>query len=418
MESEMLVTFDILEKISQTSSMNAKLELLHRLKENNFSRWYFETVFNPFLTYGVVPTNEAFPIQIIPPTLEILKKIRKDLSERAVTGNAARLLIGKTYNTTDPVVNKWIKMMWTKNLRIGVSTTTINKVFTNLIPVYEIQACNKLTIEQLDSNWVVSKKLNGFRLTIEFDGEQVTAQSRNGKELFNVGHIIAELKPIVHNLVLDGELMSMELQHSWNKTASVARASKSVRNGELLGFNIITCIPLDEWKAWKAGELHVGSVPLRDSLKTLNDLIPKDLKYTKLLENDPVESTEQAWELAKSFLEEGFEGAVAKNLNEPYHWERASNWLKLKFEDSLDLEIVDVYNGTGRNEHRLGGFVVKMADGKTTVKIGGGYSDAQRDEFWAKRAEIVGKVMEVKFQEKTKDGSLLFPVFVKLREDK
>jgi DNA ligase-1 len=48
------------------------------------------------------------------------------------------------------------------------------------------------------------------------------------------------------------------------------------------------------------------------------------------------------------------------------------------------------------------------------VKVGTGFSDVEREEFMERPPAMI----EVKFQEKTKAGSLRFPAFIRVREDK
>ena len=50
----------------------------------------------------------------------------------------------------------------------------------------------------------------------------------------------------------------------------------------------------------------------------------------------------------------------------------------------------------------------------TKVSVGTGFTDEQRVEFYKDTPEII----EVNYQEVTKDGSLRFPSFVRIREDK
>jgi DNA ligase-1 len=55
------------------------------------------------------------------------------------------------------------------------------------------------------------------------------------------------------------------------------------------------------------------------------------------------------------------------------------------------------------------------------LNVGSGMSDEQRTEFWNKRDELAGRVIEVKYKEESNDKttgnvSLQFPIFVSLRE--
>ena len=85
----------------------------------------------------------------------------------------------------------------------------------------------------------------------------------------------------------------------------------------------------------------------------------------------------------------------------------------------MDLRVVDVVEGDGRLKGTLGALVVEFKG--NTVNVGSGYSDRQRTEIWNNREDIIGRIIEVKYKEITKDKntgleSLQFPVFVQIRE--
>lgn len=108
------------------------------------------------------------------------------------------------------------------------------------------------------------------------------------------------------------------------------------------------------------------------------------------------------------------------NLNTPYEYKRTKNLIKVKRFYTMDLPVVRIDKGTGRNKDRLGKVYVDYKGNE--VGVGSGFSDKQRDYYWEHPEEIVGKIIEVKYKEQTKNKegieSLQFPVFVRIRDDK
>lgn len=91
---------------------------------------------------------------------------------------------------------------------------------------------------------------------------------------------------------------------------------------------------------------------------------------------------------------------------------------KPKCED--EFIVVGVYDGTGKNMGKLGGFYLEQIHPATGKRIdcgkcGGGFTDEQRDRFLAEKDDLVGKTIKVEFDSRqpAKDGSyaLRFPVF-------
>ena len=125
-----------------------------------------------------------------------------------------------------------------------------------------------------------------------------------------------------------------------------------------------------------------------------------------------------------SFLDqmvrEDKEGLIL-NTNVPYRRTRHKGILKIKRFYTMDLPIIRVEEGSGRLTGTLGAFVLDFRGNE--VKVGTGFADAQRAEFWGKREQLVGILCEVKYKEISQDKStgaesLQFPVFVTLRTDK
>ena len=117
----------------------------------------------------------------------------------------------------------------------------------------------------------------------------------------------------------------------------------------------------------------------------------------------------------------GFEGIMIKSLDAPYECRRSTFWMKLKPTITVDLNIVGFEEGTGRNAGRLGAIICEGVDNdrRINVNVGSGLSDANRDEYWSARDQLLGDVIEVEADAVTQnqDGtySLRFPRFVRFR---
>jgi DNA ligase 1 len=112
---------------------------------------------------------------------------------------------------------------------------------------------------------------------------------------------------------------------------------------------------------------------------------------------------------------------MIKDVTAPYECKRSHAWLKAKPFIEVTLTIIDVEEGTGRNEGRLGAVVCSgQDDGKDIrVNVGSGFTDDNRSAFWADSDALIGQLVEVRADAVTQnqDGtySLRFPRFKTFR---
>lgn len=126
-------------------------------------------------------------------------------------------------------------------------------------------------------------------------------------------------------------------------------------------------------------------------------------------------------------LDEGHEGLVLKRKDSQYECGgRHGTWLKWKPEpETVDAVVLDVLQGNGRLADRMGALRIGLGfDGEieSVGRVGTGFSDRERMEFWRdyEVEGLPGMVVEVEFEnmQQTGDGwALRFPRFVRRRPD-
>jgi len=274
----------------------------------------------------------------------------------------------------------------------------------------KIPLCDKLTsdIEIREGEWIIQPKYDGLRCLFFFEnGKFKKVLSRTGKPLFNIDYIGKEIEDIItypKDFVLDGEILGED----WNETSSIVKSSKTIKFSENIAFHAFDLISLSDFNN------NLSKETLFYRLKDLQSL--KETKHFTIVKHRSIDSKQDAWNKAKDYLKCGYEGAVIKRLDSQYQFKRTKDWLKLKFTDTYDIRIVDVIEGTGKYINTLGAFTCIFKD--HTVNVGTGFDDITRHKFWNIRKELIGKYIEVEAQEITKEGSLRFPVFLRLRDDK
>ena len=400
--------FDMLAKMP---GKNKKLLLLEASKDKAME-FLFDTALNPFRNYGATNFDDGTTYREDVPTLVELKELRSKLESKVLTGGAARFAMQRVLLCEDDCARKWLVRVFKKNLRMGIAVGLINKVYPNLIPEFDIGKCEVFddTVDPIPEGfWIAEPKYDGLRCLTFIDAVgNVRFVSRNNKPLFNLSHIEEQIMSLnLRNTVLDGEMLAKD----WNDSISVLHSHGMHEKAKTMVYHVFDMMSTEGWNTKKTGILLARKNWLVMVLKHA------DVPNIQAVPYYPI-TKELPWLQSRlqESLRAGFEGLVLKNAHAAYPFGRSKVWLKYKPFFEADLVVMALDAGTGRNANRLGAFICDYK-GKR-VRVGSGLSDEQRDKFWAKREELVGQVIEVKYQEVTKDKALRFPVFLRLREDK
>jgi DNA ligase-1 len=388
---------------------------------------------DPMITFGVKQVPERTGVDGGGLTWDTFKTNAQKLINREVTGNAARDLIEDLMNhATNEEWNLWYRRILIKDLRCGVSEKTINKVVEKNWPQYSIPvfgcqlAHDSLNHEsKVSGKKLIEVKLDGVRvLTIVYPNGNVIQYSRNGKELVNFESIKQQFSKVAHLLespqVFDGEVMSSSFQDLMKQ---VYRKSDVKTNDAVL--YLFDMIPLENfqkgfWKVDQESRSKILHKWFTDNEKSLDLGNIKILQY-ETIDLDTEDGKKSFKKINQSAIDGGYEGIMIKDSHSSYECKRSHAWLKLKPFIDVSLEVINVEEGTGRNQGRLGALVCSGSDdGKfITVNVGSGFSDSDRDNFWVNRSNIIGQIVEIRADAITlnQDGtySLRFPRFLRFR---
>ena len=115
-------------------------------------------------------------------------------------------------------------------------------------------------------------------------------------------------------------------------------------------------------------------------------------------------------------ISKGYEGIMIKDISASYQFKRDWSVMKFKAFFDADVPIIGMQEGTGKHAGKLGSFLVDYKG--VNVRVGSGLTDELRENLWADKDTHLGRIIEVRYQEVTPDGSLRFPTFVCFRNDK
>jgi len=107
----------------------------------------------------------------------------------------------------------------------------------------------------------------------------------------------------------------------------------------------------------------------------------------------------------------GGEGLMLHRGASPYRGERNADLLKVKPHDDAEARVIAHLDGKGRHAGRLGALLVEMPDGQR-FRLGGGFTDAQRDD-----PPPVGAWVTYRYNGVHPGGLPRFARFLRVRED-
>ena len=254
---------------------------------------------------------------------------------------------------------------------------------------------------------IVQRKFDGVRClaVLNSDGS-VKLLSRKGKEYPHLQHIKADVweNNDNTNIVLDGELYSDTLTFQ-QLVGLVKRVTLKPGNDQQMyevSLRVYDCVDLN------------NEADFTDRYQTITN-ITNGAKYLSLVENVRVDNEDEIHAAQARFVEEGYEGAMVRNLTGAYAiGKRSANLQKVKTFLDGEYPIVGFTQGTGGET----GCVIwecSTSDGQTfRVRPRGTQED--RKVLFENGSDYVGQQLTVRYQELTDDGVPRFPVGIAIRD--
>ena len=426
--------YNIIQELEADNSRLAKEAILKREADAN-NVVLFEGIrlaLDNLTTFGVkkVPSHSGPDGQGLP--WAAFLELAQLLYTRQLTGNDAKDAIELALSaSTGAEWNDWYRRILIKDLRCGVSEKTVNKVLKGTaiksVPVFDCMLAHDGANHEkkIQGKKLLEPKLDGVRVLtiINMDNRTVTQYTRNGKLLENFSHITAALEANIddfeRSMVLDGEMVSTSFQALMKQVHR--KDDVKANDAVLMLFDIL---PLSEFQA---GQSVLGQRRRSKLLESFQPIFDK-CGNIGVVPQEEVDLDEYAGELLfkeynKNAIDSGYEGIMIKDINAKYECKRSASWLKQKPFIEVSLTVTAFEEGTGRNQGKLGALVCEGTDDgkRIVVNVGSGFTDLDRDEYWAGKEAMLGQVVEVRADAITQNQdsedaySLRFPRFLRFR---
>lgn len=413
------------EEIRASNSRKYKQEVLQKYKDDEVIKRYLKIAFDPYTVYGIstkklhkeVSVGETLcPLTVF----DLFEYLEEHNTGRDVDVAVCQIAL-EWLAQDDCEAAYLLEFLICKDLNLGVDAKSINAVMGPVVPTFGCMLANKYfdKPEKLaGKKFAITTKLDGFRLiAIKDEHDNVSFFSRVGKRIEGLVEIEQEFKSAFPaGCVLDGELTVSNYFELESKEAYKAASKIISQKGETpktgLTYRVFDAMYIDEWREQNCTHTY----ELRRHL--LHGLFKFPMAPISHIELLPVlyqgDDVSKVTEILEQIVAAGGEGCMINLLDSPYRFNRCWDIMKVKKFNSLDLEVVDMEEGTGRLTGTLGAIHVRYKGGNI-VKVGSGFSDEERKLYWSQPDLILNKVVEIKMFEETQAAngqySLRFPTW-------
>ena len=407
-----------IDEMKESSSGNYKIETIKKHSDSEFLQKIFNYTYNPYKKYNVTSKNckknsGLFKYNLYNDLFDLLD----DLANRVITGHDAIAAVNG-FITGNTKYEDLIFNIIDRDLKMGASTSSINKVIPGCIPTFKVALANPYNPKRTDfinEEWFGSRKLDGVRCICRKENDIVTFLSRSGKEFLTLGNLENEILKIPGNFILDGEICMVDENGNEDFQGIMKQIRKKNHQIDNPKFFVFDYLTLEEF------DNQIGTTPLVERIKTGYDLLPESIDCSRLefLPQEQISNEGQFTEMAKDAEEAGFEGIMVRK-NVGYEGKRSHNLLKVKKFHDAEYTVLDAINGNirwtenGKQVERecLSSIIIEHKGCK--VSVGSGFSKEQREMYYESPQDIIGKTVTIQYFEESKNQtggySLRFPV--------
>ena len=273
------------------------------------------------------------------------------------------------------------------------------------------------TLSNIESttNLVVGRKYNGFNESIVVHNGSVRVFNRSGTEqTSNIPHITNIRVPNSMSIIIPCEGIAPSDKVEDAKSIFGSYPQYAIDWQDRNGLAIMVAINITKFENEDVTDVQYGDrIPLlSESVSVL-----KSFGMNNLIQETLHNKNKMA--IFTDIIENGGEGVVVKNLLGYEH-----DWYKVKKVKSWDTIIIGFtmanYGKTGKFAGLIGAIRYGFYSHGGVVETGkcSGMDDAQRHMFTDNSNSYIGKVIEIKGQEIGNQGAIVFPRFIRIRDDK
>lgn len=429
--------YQILQDINDATGKE-KLEIMKQYKNYDILKEVLHFVYNPRIVTGISTKKMNKEMDIPKSTSKydgiifLMNYLRNNNTGRDLDLVVVKQYLNNIRHSDDmKLFDLYLEMEMTKaivlkDLPIGISASTINKVWPNLIPDFKLMKGKRYEAKEIDVPFTLSLKLDGNSATVFNLEDETYILSRSGAVMEGLEHIekfYRENLPLGY--VFCGEVLAYNKDYVthgdlFRLTNGIINSKKSDKKSETQHI-VFDRVPYREYQVGKFSEKF--SERRDDIVELLKEYKPyASFKYNSPVMRVPyyhigITDNSLIADRLKITNLDGLEGLMLNFDDDVYKFGPAKGLQKVKEFYTMDLLVTDLTEHVRGN--KVGSIVVQYKDNIVGVS---GIEDELRVAWWNNPSDIVGKVVEVGYFRKSKDKngkeSLQFPSFIRVRHDK
>lgn len=441
-----LRVYNIFKEIEKTSGKNDKISIIKQHKDDETFKKYLKFLYDETIVTGLSTKkiNKKVDIKIENKPKSVIEVL--DYLEEHNTGSDKDIAFVQSYINSlvyqdgmeeterHNIYVKFLKELFTKTYKCGITASSVNKAIKNLINEFKVQLAHPYEkyVDKIKGKFYITQKLDGHRTICLIDkpNDSVKFLTRKGHKIYGLNEIENDIRRTFMKtlkqdavVVLDGEITVSKKclpKDIFSETSKIIR-----KDGDKVGlqFNIFDMLLHEDFLTGKSKQEYSVRREALDSLMFIyllnTEPLVKHLVHVPVLYQGTDKDEIAKW--SDWATQQGHEGIMLNTADGFYETKRNSGLLKVKKFHNADVLCTGVFEGTGKYAGTLGGITIDYKG--TSVGVGSGFTDEERDYYWKNQDEIIGKIIDVQFFEETtndkNDGiSLRFPTIKSVRTDK
>ena len=425
----MNATIEFFNQVRQEPTLAGKIALLKK-ERSDFYDEIVRDAMDKSVTYGITSKG----IEIKPHASDdhfngwyaVFHRILGRLASRELTGNAAIERITECLREHNEEEQRFFLQILDHDLNLGISWDTYRSEVMGLNDQFEVALAQHLEkvkgVNPVDGQWFASRKLDGCRLIAIIRDGEVEFRSRQNKvftTLDNLKPAVANFADLPGEWVLDGEICKMDKDGNEDFQGIMKEVRRKDYSIESCCYNVFDVLTYDEFRLGKTRKNFSQRLDLLYKLNEAYQEHPHGDCWVKPLKQERL-TCQADFDRWAGYVEAGnWEGFMLRK-DVPYQSGRTKDLLKVKkfadFEvrvDSVEIgKMSTALPGQGNVEYE-GVAALHITYEGNDVKVGAGLSREQRIAWMNDPSLIVGKVITVKYFERTVNQqgkvSLRFP---------